>query len=80
MPVKIWLPWKPQVTWTVVTWLSQVDSAKFGSVCFDIKKVINVQSRCGQNPPPPPPPGLDRVKPAREAHSCHITNIEPLAP
>ena len=30
---------------------------KFGSVCFNIEKVINVQSRRGQNPPP----GLDRV-------------------
>ena len=37
--------------------------AKFGSVCFNIKKVINIQSRCGQNPLPPPPlPGLSRVK------------------
>ena len=27
---------------------------KFGSVCFNIKKVINVQSRRGQNPPPAP--------------------------
>ena len=25
--------------------------AKFGNVCFNIKKVINVQSRRGQNPP-----------------------------
>ena len=30
--------------------------AKFGSVSFNIKKVINVQSRRGQNPPPPPLP------------------------
>ena len=34
--------------------------AKFGSVCFNIEKVINVQSCHGQIPPPPP--GLDRVK------------------
>ena len=32
---------------------------KFGTVCFNIKKVINVQSRRGQNPFPP---GLNRVK------------------
>ena len=31
--------------------------AKFGSVCFNIKNVINVQSCRGQNPPP----GLIRV-------------------
>ena len=23
---------------------------------------------------------LNELKPARDAHSCHITNIEPLAP
>ena len=32
--------------------------AKFGSVCFNFEKVINVQSHCGQaesaHPPPPP--------------------------
>ena len=27
--------------------------AKFGRVCFNIKRVIDVQSRRGQNPPPP---------------------------
>ena len=27
--------------------------AKFSGVCFNIKKVINVQSRRGQNPSPP---------------------------
>ena len=41
--------------------------ARFGIVCFKIKKVINVQSRRGQNLPPPPPPppnqpSLNRVK------------------
>ena len=30
-------------------------SPQVGSVCFNIKKVITVQSRRGQNPPPPPP-------------------------
>ena len=28
--------------------------AKFGSVCLNINKVVNVQSRRGQNPPPLP--------------------------
>ena len=34
--------------------------------CFKIKKVINMQSRRGQNPSPPPPPpaGVNRVNAA----------------
>ena len=35
--------------------------AKCDSVCFNIKKAINVESRRRQNPPPPSP-GLNRVK------------------
>ena len=40
--------------------------AKFGGVCFNIKKkIISVQSR-RQNPPPP---GIKRVK---EGATCHL--------
>ena len=61
MLVKIWLLWIRQVMWTVTchiklfpdNFLEKV--AKFGSVCFITEKVINIQSRCGQNPPTPPP-------------------------
>ena len=50
--------------------------AKFGSVCFNIKKVINVQSRRGQNSPPPPPlPGLNRVKPNKKVIFQQKTNL-----
>ena len=62
MTVKIWLPWKSQVTRTVTCHIKLLPDkfwkkfAKFGSVCCNIKKVINVQSRRGQNTPPPPPP------------------------
>ena len=36
--------------------------ARFGIVCFKIKKVINVQSRRGQNLLPPPSPQPTRSK------------------
>ena len=44
MPVKIWSPWKHQVTWTVTCHIKFVPRqvlekvAEFGSVCFHIKK------------------------------------------
>ena len=51
MPVTIWLPWKYQVPRAVTchiillpdNFLEKV--TKFGGVCFNIEKAINVQSR-----------------------------------
>ena len=65
MPVKILLPWKRQINWTkgchTELFLGKV--AKFGGICFNIKKVINLQSQLGNFlPPPPHPPWLNRVK------------------
>ena len=58
MSVKIWLPWKRQVTWTV-TCHTKLLPDKFWKkslslVCFNIEKVINLQGRRGQNPHPSP--------------------------
>ena len=60
----------------------QVVRTSFG---FHLREFVG---SCSPFPPPSPLPGqklfqykkIRELKPARDAHSCHITNIEPLAP
>ena len=53
MPVKIWLPWKRQVTWAVTCHIKVLPD-KFW------KKSLSLVA-FGRIRPPPPPPDLDRV-------------------
>ena len=47
---------------------------KFGSICFNIKNVVNVESRRGQNPPPP---GLNRVNNPTQQDPSHLRSYDP---
>ena len=69
MPLKIWLPWKRQVTWTVTCHIKllpdnflkkSASSVAFASI---LKKLLTSKVTAGRIlPPPPTSPGLNRVK------------------
>ena len=59
MLVKIWLPWKREVVWTMTRHTKSLPDnffekvTEFASDCYNYKKkVINFQSRRGQIPSP----------------------------
>ena len=58
----MWLSWKHEVTWERYVICDMLldkfwkKSLRLVAFALILKKVINVQSRRGQNPPPPPTP------------------------
>ena len=69
MPVKTWLPWKRQVTWTVTCHIKLLPdkvwkkSPRLVAFALMLKKLLTSKVAAGRiPPPPPPPPRLDRVK------------------
>ena len=69
MPVKIWLPWKRQVTWTVTCHIKffpdnfKKKSPSLIEFALILKKLLTYKVAEGRIPPPSslPPPGLNRV-------------------
>ena len=65
MPVKIWLPWKRQVTWTVTCHIKLLPdkfwkkSPSLVAFALILKKLLTSKVTAGRIRPSPP--GLDRV-------------------
>ena len=64
MPVKIWLPWKRQVTWTVTCQIKLLPdkfwkkSPSLVAFALILKKLLTSKVAAGRiRLPPPPPPG-----------------------
>ena len=60
MPFKIWLPWKRQVTWTVTCHIKLLPD-KFWKKSPSLVTFASILNK-----------KLSELKPARDAHSCHI--------